>query len=942
MFKTIRFRLMLIAAVPLLFALVLSFGSLKTAYDDLNQMSELEHLMKLANHVSEHVHESQKERGATGVFMGSGGTKFVSELAEQRATADTRRTALKEFLVTFDASVYGDKFEQDLTTAVTEMELIPEYREKITALSIPTKEALGFYTAHNAAMLNLVTMVSKLCNDPELARTAAAHGNFLQGKERAGIERAVMCKTFAADRFESGVLRKFGTLVSEQDTYFNSFRELATDDKIAFYDEKLSGEVVDEVQRMRAIAFKKGEVQTDGFGVDAGDWFAAITKKIDLMKEVDDHLAEGLRVTAARERGAMESLLKVSTDISALVHETQKERDLTGAYVGSGRQKFAAELAAQRALTDTRRKKLDLAMSQLVRSDLGEVFAKALDLAIVKLSKLDAHRSKVSDGTVSGSEAIGFYSKHNTLMLDAIFAVADSVDNGEVRTNVFAYVNLLQGKERAGIERAVMSKTFAADCFESGTLQKFGNLVSEQNTYFDSFRKLATPQQVAFYDKKVSGSVVDDVQRMRDVAFKMGSVDLDGFGVDATHWFDQMTQKINAMKEVEDELSASLLSSVATSRAASRWSLILITTISAVVLLGVSALVYVITRGITKALQESVQFAEKIAEGDLTNRLDSTREDEIGKLMSALSTMGGNLREIVQSIGDNAHTLAGSSTELSETSTQLANGAEETTNQSASVASAAEEMSTNMTNMAASTEQMTTNVKTVSSAVSEMTASISEIAKNAEQASVVAGTAAQFAESSNESIQYLGSAADEIGQVIETIQDIAEQTNLLALNATIEAARAGDAGKGFAVVASEVKELAKQTAEATEDIRQRIEGIQGSTGTAIDSVRQISEVIGQVNDVSKTIASAVEEQSITTKEIAHNISQTSDAAQTVAVGVAESASATREITENITHVNSNAKQTGQNAQRTQSSGVQLNELATELRTTLGKFKLESE
>ncbi len=361
--------------------------------------------------------------------------------------------------------------------------------------------------------------------------------------------------------------------------------------------------------------------------------------------------------------------------------------------------------------------------------------------------------------------------------------------------------------------------------------------------------------------------------------------------------------------------------------------------IVAIAIVLIVATAITIALSITRPMRKAVEFAKTVADGDLTKRLDIAQRDEIGDLAKALDGMAGNLRDIMRNLGANAQSLAGSSTQLSATATQLASGAEETTNQSTTVASAAEEMSTNMNNMAASTEQMTSNVRTVASAAEEMTASIGEIAQKAEQASTVAGNAADLAQTSNESIGQLGTAADEIGKVIDTIQDIAEQTNLLALNATIEAARAGDAGKGFAVVATEVKDLAKQTADATEDIRRRIEGIQGSTGKAVESIGQISEVIGQVNDVSTTIASAVEEQSITTKEIARNITQTSDAASTVATGVAESASATKEITRSITGVDQAARQTAQGASETQTAGAALSKLGDELQSLVEQFQV---
>jgi methyl-accepting chemotaxis protein len=314
-------------------------------------------------------------------------------------------------------------------------------------------------------------------------------------------------------------------------------------------------------------------------------------------------------------------------------------------------------------------------------------------------------------------------------------------------------------------------------------------------------------------------------------------------------------------------------------------------------------------------------------------------KDETDEIASWFNTFMGKLCRVIRQVAASTKTLAGSSTELSATATQLASGAEETTNQSATVASAAEEMATNMNNMAAATEQMTVNVKTVAAATEEMTASIGEIAKNAEQASTVASKASSMALSSNQAIGQLGTAADEIGKVIQVIQDIAEQTNLLALNATIEAARAGDAGKGFAVVATEVKELAKQTAEATEDIRGRIEGIQSSTGEAVKSIGSISDIIHQVDEISRTIAAAVEEQSITTKEIAQNVAQTSSAAETVSVGVTQSAMASKEITQNIAGVDHAAKQTAQGATQTQTAGVELSRLAEELQALIGQFRV---
>lgn len=359
-----------------------------------------------------------------------------------------------------------------------------------------------------------------------------------------------------------------------------------------------------------------------------------------------------------------------------------------------------------------------------------------------------------------------------------------------------------------------------------------------------------------------------------------------------------------------------------------------------VVFLVVGIASLLVTSKITHPLKVVTDELRGIAqgEGDLTKRLKVSSKDEIGDLAKWFNMFLEKMQKMIRDIAMSANELTVSSSGLSATATQLASGAEETTNQSATVATAAEQMSSNMTSIAASSEQMSANVKTIASAVEELTASISEVARSAEQAASVAGTAADLTKAGNQKIGELGAAAGEIGKVIEVIQDIAEQTNLLALNATIEAARAGEAGKGFAVVATEVKELARQTGAATEDIRQRIEGIQNSTTHVVQSISEIDDVIKKVNEVSRIIASAVEEQSITTKEIAHNIAQAATAAETVAKGVSETASVTKEIARNIVQVDQAAKQTAEGASVAQTASVKVNEVASQLQSLVGQFQ----
>ncbi len=311
-------------------------------------------------------------------------------------------------------------------------------------------------------------------------------------------------------------------------------------------------------------------------------------------------------------------------------------------------------------------------------------------------------------------------------------------------------------------------------------------------------------------------------------------------------------------------------------------------------------------------LVEANEVLQLMAANDYTRRVQGAYQGVFAEVGKATNKTADTLRGSMESIAQNAQALSSASEELSATSQQISANSEETSAQVNVVSQASKLVSQNL--------------QSVSTGAEEMTATIQSIATNAHEAATVASNAVQTAQAANATVAKLGTSSAEIGEVIKVITSIAQQTNLLALNATIEAARAGEAGKGFAVVANEVKELAKQTAKATEDISRKITAIQTDTKGAVEAIGSISEVINKVNDISGTIATAVEEQSATTNEMTRN--------------VADAAKGSGEITHNIEGVAEAARGTSSSAQESQKAANQLAEMAAQLHSLVGQFKLD--
>jgi methyl-accepting chemotaxis protein len=623
--------------------------------------------------------------------------------------------------------------------------------------------------------------------------------------------------------------------------------------------------------------------------------------------------------------------------LSRFIHELQRERGMSAVFLGSKGERMRAELQEQRKQTDDRHQTAAAGMTALGTTATGE-FKDALRKAEATLAEFDARRKEIEALAIPVSSSSKYFTDTIATLLAVTNEIVKVSGNGNVSTAVSAMVSFVQGKERAGQERALGAVGVGAGRFDLAAYIRMLGLAAAQEAYFDTFQSVATPEQRGFFNQTMTGGVTGTVMKMRETV-QLGGLSGEMKSLEGRSWFDATTARIDLLKTVEDRLAGDLAALTGTVHADATRALIVLASIVIGGLIISLALVYLMARSITHPLAELCTAMNDLAAGDTGREIPgSARRDEIGSMAATVQVFKesmietGRMRaeqaetekrtaalrradmhkladEFQAAVGQIVGTVSSASTELEAAATTLTTTAESTQELSGAVAAAS--------------EQASANVQAVASATEELSSSVSEIGRQVQESSKIASQAVKQAQQTDARINELSQVAGRIGDVVKLITAIAEQTNLLALNATIEAARAGEAGRGFAVVASEVKALATQTSRATEEIGTQIAGMQAATQDSVAAIKEIGGTIGRISEIAGAIAAAVQEQGAATGEIARN--------------VGEAAKGTAEVAGNIIAVNRGAGETGSASAQVLSSAQSLSAESNHLKREVEKF-----
>ncbi|MGB1090808.1 MAG: methyl-accepting chemotaxis protein [Oceanobacter sp.] len=639
-------------------------------------------------------------------------------------------------------------------------------------------------------------------------------------------------------------------------------------------------------------------------------------------------------MSSALQHARMESEMKtiltlvdVSGINSQLAHELQKERGMSAGFLGSKGKKFVSQLPEQRKLADQRLEDWQRKLSSIDVSDTPRV-SEALEFVKTQLASLESIRQQVSTQSIALPDTLKYYTGMIRRLLEVPALATEYTRSGQISRELQAYYNFIQAKERAGIERAVLSNAFGRDQFSEALYDRFRTLVVEQNTYLRNFQSFADESANTEYKQFANSEAAQKVSEMRSRAVEhyveFGTTV--GLNQPAEQWFAAATARINGLKALEDKLSEALYqkADLGLQAAVSQFWVGVVT--GALALVITLWMAWSISRRMFEqisSLHRAIVAADR--DLDLSRRVKVSLDDELGQAAKAYNSAMNKISETIQKVSEGASesNLMSMQNHMTISLSTKGTKAQQQETQSAVTAVqqleiATREIASNVQNVADQADKANDvalhSIQSVSSSMAEVQALSSQMTSVAEV------------------IRELHASSDAIGSVLEVIGNIAEQTNLLALNAAIEAARAGEQGRGFAVVADEVRALAKKTQDSTSEIDRIVSRFQQQSKLAFTSVEESQQAVENAVRISVEMSEEL-------KEIGSSIGVIRDMSDQVAAATEEQVSTNHELTKIMDSINHLAVHTAATGDFLRKTSAEQRGLANRLQASAGEFIL---